>query len=298
MVILKKYKENRVKYIENHDKVKRFFFSKIWHFVLLPLLKMLRLLNKQTIHIIGDSHENTTKPVLYACTHIGFYDIMILFEVIKKPCWLFWGNPGDDLTTLFGWMAQKNGAILVDSYDKEDRKNAKIEAEMLLRQGGNLMIFPEGAWNVTDNLPVMKLFSGTVSMALNTGAEIIPIAIEQYDKDFFVNIGKNIRYTSGDVDIEILNCELRDSLATLKWKIWDNFKLCKRSDLPDKKDFVNKILAEAEGKYTYEMIEKERFHDKNIVNVGEVYSFYEKLYPSRENAFLLKNAFRERYGEY
>lgn len=47
-----------------------------------------------------------------------------------------------------------------------------------------MMIFPEGAWNVTDNLPVMKLFGGTVSMALLSGAVIIPIAIEQYSKDF------------------------------------------------------------------------------------------------------------------
>lgn len=132
-VIFAKYKERRKKYIGRHDKVKRFHSSKAWHGILLPLLKLLRLLDKQSIHIIGDLHVNTTKPVIYACTHIGFYDIMILFEAIKKTCWLFWENPGEDLTTLFGWIAMKNGAILVDAYDKEDRKNAKTEAEMLLK---------------------------------------------------------------------------------------------------------------------------------------------------------------------
>lgn len=49
---------------------------------------------------------------------------------------------------------------------------------------------PEGACNITPNLPVMKLYDGTASMALETGADIIPIRIEQYDNDFFVCIGE------------------------------------------------------------------------------------------------------------
>lgn len=294
-VKLKRYKKKRKKYVENINNMNRLFFSKMWHFILLPLLRLLRLCNKQSIQVLGNHREETTNPILYACTHIGFYDVMILFEVIKKPCWLFWGNPGDDLTTLFGWMAVKNGAILIDTYDKEDRKIAKKEAEMLLKQGGCLMIFPEGAWNVTDNLPVMKLYSGTVSMALSAGAEIIPIAIEQYNKKFIVNIGRNIKYTNEDDNIEKLNNELRDTLATLKWQIWDSCKLYRREELASKQDFVNKIISEAEGKYSVEMIENERFHDKNVFSEDEVYSFYKKLKLSKNNCFLVKTPYYARY---
>lgn len=63
------------------------------------------------------------------------------------------------------------------------------------------MIFPEGAWNVTENLPVMPLFAGAAEMGILTGAEIVPIAFEKYGKDFYVNIGKNIspeNFSTGD----------------------------------------------------------------------------------------------------
>lgn len=285
-----KYKIARKKYLENHTHVRGYFRSYIWHAFLLPLLKLLRVSNRQKITVIGDDSTETSKPKIYACTHIGFYDIMILFEVIKRPCWLFWGNPNEDLTTLFGWMALKNGAILVDSYDKEDRKIAKKEAEYLLEQGGSLMIFPEGAWNITDNEPVMKLFPGTVSMAKNTGAEIIPVAIEQYDKHFFVNIGKNIDYKNDARTISEITRELRDILASLKWNIWEQRPIRQRKTLPKdmRERFVKSILDEAEGKYTYQMIQNESYHDKIVVLKDEAFSFLKTMEVKKENAFLLR----------
>lgn len=277
--LFSKLKAERKEYLKNHSTIKGYRKSKMWHAILLPLLKLLRIVNMQNIHIIGDKHINTSRPTLYACTHIGFFDVMILFEVIKKPCWLFWGNPNEDLITLFGWMALKNGTILIDSYDKEDRKCAKQEAEMLLNQGGSLMIFPEGAWNITDNEPVMRLFPGTVSLALNTGAEIIPIAIDQYGKDFYVNIGENIHYKHEDWDIDILNSKLRDTLATLKYQIWEQQPTAVRSELHSnyRDIFVKKIFEDAGGKYTPQMVENERYHDRKSVSKEEVFSYLRKI---------------------
>lgn len=283
-------KYERKQYIESHTKVKGYGSSCVWHRVLLPLLRLLRIIEKQHITVIGDEHTDTDKPIIYASTHIGFYDPMILIEVIKKPCWLFWGNPLEDLVTLFGWMARKNGAVLIDTYDKEDRKLAKKEAEMLLNQGGSLMIYPEGAWNITDNEPVMKLYQGTVLMALNTDAVIIPVALEQYGKEFIVNIGRNIQYENTDTDIERLNSELRDTLATLKWHIWESQPIGIRKQLPAayRNIFIKAILDDAEGKYTRTMIENERFHDRNITSREEAFSFMSSLNVTKDNAFLFK----------
>lgn len=285
-------KNQRKLYIKNHTRVKGYCSSKVWHRILLPLLKLLRVFEKQYVTVIGDEHTDTAKSIIYACTHIGFYDPMILIEVIKKPCWIFWGNPVDDLKTIFGWMARKNGTVFIDTYDKEDRKCAKIEAEMLLKQGGSLMIFPEGAWNITDNEPVMKLYQGTVSMALNTGAVIIPCALEQYGKEFYVNIGRNIQYENKDIDIEQLNSELRDILATLKWQIWEKQPICKRKEIPEnyREKYIKDILDDAEGKYTQKMIENERFHDRNIVPPEEVFGFMNTLKITKENMFLFRKS--------
>ena len=85
-----------------------------------------------------------------------------------------------------------NGYIPFETNNKVDRKIATKRSIEVLNNGGNLLIYPEGAWNITPNLPVMKLYDGTASMALETGADIIPIGIEQYNNDFFVSIGENI----------------------------------------------------------------------------------------------------------
>lgn len=61
---------------------------------------------------------------------------------------------------------------------------AKERGIQLLRQGGNLLIFPEGAWYVTENQIVMRLFEGAADMAIQSKADIIPIAIDQKEKNF------------------------------------------------------------------------------------------------------------------
>ena len=77
-------------------------------------------------------------------------------------------------------MAYLLGFIGCDTTEKEDRHIAKELAIRTLKQGGNILIWPEGAWNITENEVVMKLYTGTVEMAIRSGADIIPIAIEQY----------------------------------------------------------------------------------------------------------------------
>ena len=84
----------------------------------------------------------------------------------------------------------------METNNKTDRFIAKNRAVELLKNGGDLLIYPEGAWNITENLPVMKLYTGTIKMAMETNAEIIPIAIEQYDDTFYVYDGVEICLSS------------------------------------------------------------------------------------------------------
>lgn len=88
------------------------------------------------------------------------------------------------------------------------------------------MIYPEDAWNIIENQVVMPLYSGAAEMAIRSGAEIVPIAMEQYDKTYYVNIGKNINLTGYALSQKRQATEeLRDVLCTLKWEIWKNFKV-------------------------------------------------------------------------
>jgi 1-acyl-sn-glycerol-3-phosphate acyltransferase len=291
-------KEKRATEFEKNPHIKSVATSRICHAILLPLLKFSNRINHLNVSILNDKRELTNKPVIYACTHIGFYDICVLFEALKSPCWLFLGNPDPILGTFYGWLVERNGVVYVDTYDKGDRKIAKKMSAQLLRQGGRLMIFPEGAWNLTENLPCMKLFRGASDLAVETDAEIIPVAIDQYGKDFYVNIGENIRTAKDDCDVQLFTEQLRDILATLKWEIWESFPITERKSISEelKHTFAQNILVEAGDSYTMKMCEDERYHDKNITSTEEAFAFVKNLIPRRENAFLfrgLENAVME-----
>lgn len=78
-----------------------------------------------------------------------------LFEAIKSPCYLFLGDPRKLHMNMDGLMLYFNGVICLDLYNKEECYIAKQTAISLLKQGGSLMKYLEGAWNITENLPVI-----------------------------------------------------------------------------------------------------------------------------------------------
>lgn len=79
-------------------------------------------------------------------------------------------------------MLALNGLVYCDTESKSDRKIAKE----VLKNNKNLLIYPEGVWNLTPNLLSLPLFPGIIDIAKDTGADIVPIAAEQYDKDFLL----------------------------------------------------------------------------------------------------------------
>ena len=259
------YYRNERKYIyENNIPVKGIKWRKRIHKIMFAIIKMKRVLLHQKLTILHDEREDTDKPIIYACTHIGRYDIEMALESIQDTCFLFLGSPGKLYRSLDGVLVYLFGFIGCDTTEKEDRHIAKELAIRTLKQGGNILIFPEGAWNITENQVVMKLYTGTIEMAIRSGADIVPIAIEQYEKSFYINIGKNISLdeTSDLNKKRKLSDDLRDTLCTLKWEIWEQFPITKRSSLTENMGqiFVEKIMSETANAYTIEEIERDRFH--------------------------------------
>jgi len=162
----------------------------------------------------------------------------------------------------------------------------------LLKGGGSLMIFPEGARNGSDNLPVMALFPGTAKMAMETNTNIVPIAIEQFDKCFVVNIGTEIRPEDYS-NAEELTQKLRDYLATLKWEIWEREGQQARNSLADnyRELFIKEFEDRIQPWDTLESVERARFHTKTEIEQKDAFAHLDRLIPCRENAFL----FRKKY---
>ena len=289
---LEKYHLDLRKYkYENNIPMKNIKTRNFFHTPLVKVVMLDRLASKEKLVVLSDERENRKgkNPKIFACSHIGGKDIERAFEAFKDPAYLLFGDPGEVYRNEVGLILFLNGGINVETRNKEDRKIAKARCLEVLNNGGNLLIYPEGAWNITDNLPVMKFYTGAVDMAIQTGAEIIPIGMEQYDDTYYVRIGKEISYKGHTLDEKReLTDELRDTIATLKWRIWESFPSVDRADINEeyREKFAQFIVDKCALGYTVQDVIDTRFHDKNVTEPEEVYAPVRKLTPNKNNAFL------------
>lgn len=299
-----------------HDYINNIELNLKWrekiHPILLELISLNRkYIDKQTLTIIGDKRKETNKPIIFAITHIGKFDYQIVSEAIRDHQIPFSGDPETMYRTLDGLFLNLNGIVYCDTESKTDRHIAKeTSQEMILKKNKNLAIYPEGVWNVTTDLLVLPLFPGIIDMAKETDAEIVPVAVEQYGKDFIVNIGENMVVQSDKDNKEVL----RDTLATLKWKIMESRSKftkedCvyeeKRENLGDyeeeKEKFINERLNEwvnpktGEPYYNAKIISERTFKEKNketglrIDLPDDAFDYFNNLKLNKNNAFMFRN---------
>lgn len=284
------YIEQRRRYYDKYGSVPKFIkLHNLLHWLLWPCIVLLRKLSGIKLTVVCDEHIKSKDPVVYACTHIGGVDIETAFEVIKDPCWLFLGDPREVYKNIDGFMLGLNGVICLDSKDKDDRRIAKETAIGLLQNGGSLMIFPEGAWNISVNQPVMGLFSGTADIAIQSKAQIIPVALECYGKHMYAAIGKNIEVAGHWDDKYLLTNHLRDALASLKWRIFETVGVQSRRDIPEnyRQTYIDSIINDnKDTSYTEQDVIDTMFIDRTVTTYEEAFAHLDTIHPTMQNAFL------------
>lgn len=281
------YRLLRKYHFDKGEKLKRIRLRETLYPLFVKFVALDRIAQKQTIAILGNK-KKYKEQVIYACTHIGGDDCQRVFEAIRRGCWWFIGDPGYLYKDTAGLLLHLNGCIMLDTSNKEDRHIAYLQAVELLKKGGSLMIYPEGARNGTENLPVMEMFQGTAKMAMETNVKIIPIAIEQYKNRFVINIGNEIFPDNFSNSIDLTQ-KLRDLLATLKWEIWEREDLLSRDSLECnyREIFIKEFEARIYPYDTLESVERTRYHS-GIQSPKEAFAHLNRLIPCRENAFLFR----------
>lgn len=273
------YRNQRAEQLKNDEKIKGIRIRSLFRWLLLFLIKMESLFLGLKYTVLEDKGNRKSGPVIFAITHVGRFDIETSIMIVKKSAFFMWGDPGALYKSPEKLLINLIGAIFVDTGYKEDRYVGKEMAVKLLEQGGNLLIFPEGAWNITENEPVMPLFDGTAEIAIRTNAEIIPIAMNQKGRHYYVKIGENI--SPKDYTLEQkkdLTAILHESLCTLKWEIWEHFPLEERSKMPEdaSSQYLDSIMCETDNGYTVEEIIRTKYHRKEA-SPDEVFAFRKKL---------------------
>lgn len=279
---------------ERNEPIKGIRWRQRLHFLLTLGLGVSRVISREKLCIVQDRHTDVGKPLIYAATHIGWHDVEMTFASIKSHAYALWGDPGEMYRRIEMLLFSFNGAVCCDSAYRDDCRIAKETCIRLLRQGGSLLIYPEGAWNIIENQVVMPLYPGAAEIAIRSGCEIVPVAVEQYDKHYYVNIGGNIDLSGYEISQKREATEyLRDTLCTLKWEIWEKHGKALRKEIPEgySKTFLAQYETQTDEAYTLEDIRNTRYHPKTA-SPEEAFSFIYDLRPCRENAFIFRGNMR------
>lgn len=228
---------------------------------------------------------------IFAVTHTySREDIAWAISLAGEQSYLLTNAWRELLYTSDGWALWASGIILVDRYDKENRKASIEKAKRVLALGGNVMIFPEAVWNMSENQLVRKLYPGVYRIAAMTGAPVIPISTMMYGDRFYVSRGKAL-YLSQLDQPEALQ-ELRDSLATLKWEIMEIYGSSTRDGLLNGRtpadywhDHIEDYIAKQKV-YGREEESHAHFMDRDDIEQMHAFEHLSTLIPSTRNAFL------------
>lgn len=348
------YRELRKYQYLRDEPIKGAEWRKAMNAVTLGLLKIDRLLVKRKLEIFDDQRVITDKPRVYACSHVGRYDIESAMEAIGEQVYFVMGDPGETYRNFEGLFLDMRGRICLDTgyqvsnqlrnipkwdyrdlrvinlinnyktcdyadpellaflenyhsgdyvdsiiidaisraynFELIDIDNLKllldykmdrhISGEMCLKhlkEGLNILIYPEGAWNLSPNILITKLFTGTAKMSMEGNADIIPIGIVKDGKRYIVNIGKNID-ASMYKDIHVLTSDLRDAMCTLKWQIMEKESSLVRSSLlpTAEEDYIAEIMSETTNGYDIDVMNQSRYID-SMPSADEVFGPIKKL---------------------
>ena len=167
-------------------------------------------------------------PTIYAVNHYSAQDTPIACNSINEHAYILAGK--QRLGFLDNAFFKLYGSIFVDRKNKNDMSLAKEAMIQYLQQNESIIMFPEGTWNLSDNLLVLNMKWGIIDIASQTNSQIIPINLD-YDRQ---NMKCYVRY--GEPILVKKNCDkleeikkLRDVMATLRYNSLMKYDIIKRN---------------------------------------------------------------------
>ena len=259
------------------------------HSFLLKFIAIDRIFDKRKVKLVSDNRVKTDKPIIFAVTHVGGFDIESAFEGIKTPAHLLLGDPKEVYMNVAGLILYFNGVICIETGDKLDRKIGKERCIQTLKNKGNILMFPEGAWNISPNQIVYYMYTGAVEMAIEADAQIIPVSVLKEGKTYYVRVGRNIDYANEIIENKLqLTQYLRESMIALQYETMLNRPILKRESVNEfaYDDFVNDVISNQTATYCIDEVYNTRYNPRWIVDKDEVFDFLKHIQPNINNAFL------------
>lgn len=262
----------------------------------------------------------TTKGKIFVVNHRQGDDIVLGANAIGESGYIVFGNKYLALDTTNGLGLWAYGMILLDRDNQENRKQTYNKMKYIIENGGNIIIYPEGYWNLDDNgladerhgadnhnsenWLIQDINIGSLRLAQETGCAIIP-TILHYDevngKKCYSQKGTEF-YVSKEDDVFSKKDELLEIMWTMYYKLMAKYSTYSRIDLEKngvtlkeqwetlKKELVADCDIQQTG-YKLDLSDEKRIGKakvaKPVTTNEEAFAHLDALVPSKENAFLL-----------
>jgi len=123
----------------------------------------------------GRENIDRNKNYIFVANHESFIDIPSVFIASPLPLF-FLAKKEMAKVPVMGWFIGYIGMIFIDRGNSDRAKQSLLEAGKLIRNGRNVISFPEGTRTTTGELRLFK--RGSFILSRECGIDIIPMGIE------------------------------------------------------------------------------------------------------------------------
>lgn len=193
------------------------------------LLKGVSKIYNNEIIVVDESKLSfRNSQSIFVANHTNGYDFPMVSQVINEHFFILadYTMKKDFLVNILNRI---NGCIYVDRKSRQSKREAKQQMIAHLKQGHNVLLFPEGTWNLHPSKLLLPLNWGVIDISKETGVPIIPIILLYSDKKVYVKIGKPF-IPLLDRRVEISNLEA--IMSTMMWDLMLNCKTERRDSIP------------------------------------------------------------------
>ena len=168
------------------------------------------------------------EPVIWTANH-SFKDDTLATVLVARHAYILFGSLPQFYNTFDGVTAYLNGVVQANRKVKLSRGASIPKSVGVIKNGADMLIFPEGVWNKTPDRLLLDFWPGVYRTAQETGAKVVPVAHYQRDKTSKKVPGNEI-HTVIDDPVDITNMSekeglefLRDKIATWYWLMMEQY---------------------------------------------------------------------------
>lgn len=261
------------------------------HPLMLTVIKLRRIMQGQKLLRLNE-RPSISSNAIFAANHFCCLDAPSACEAIQSHGVILVGKqPLEPVDRVF---LNLNGTIWVDRRGKDSKQCARRTMIDVLRRGKDLIVFPEGTWNLSPNALHLPLYWGIIDIAKQTGKPILPLCIEYTDGKILTKFGSPITVSDDDGKQEKTE-ELSAAFSTLKWDIYEYLPLYHRADISPgewKKAAQCVIDAYPKLNLAYEQSVIRKVH----TSPAAAFAHLDRMHPSRENGFLMRKLERDMWN--